>query len=61
MIISTPIFEHSRMIRTFKEAYSEQKALLPKQGEVGGIEKGKTAAKAAAVTIATEIGLISMI
>lgn len=61
MIISKPVFEPSRMLRTFKEAYSEQVALLREQGEVGGIVKGKSVAKAAGVAVATEIGLMLMI
>lgn len=61
MIISTPIFEPSRMVRTFKKAYDEQGALLQKQGEVGVIAKAKTAAMAAGDAIATEIGLMFMI
>ncbi len=54
MIISTPIFEPSRMARTFKEVYSAG----PKTGNV---EKAKTAAKAAGVAIASEIGLMFLV
>ncbi len=54
MIISTPIFEPSRMARTFKEVYSEG----PKTGYVG---KSKTAAKAVVVTVASEIGLMFLV
>ncbi len=54
MIISTPIFEPLRMVRTFKETYNAG----PKTGYV---EKAKTAAKAVGVTVASEIGLMFLV
>ncbi len=54
MIISTPVIEPSRVARTFKEVYSAG----PKTGNV---EKAKTAAKAAGVAIASEIGLMFLV
>ncbi len=54
MIITTPIFEPLRMVRTFKETYDAG----PKTGNV---EKAKTAAKAAGVMVASEIGLMFLV
>ncbi len=50
MIISTPIFEPSRMVRTFKEVYSAGT-------KTGYVEKAKTAG----VTVASEIGLMFLV
>lgn len=54
MIISTPIFEPSRMLKTFKQAYREQPG-------AGFKEKAKMAAKAAEATFVSELGLMWMI
>ncbi len=50
----TPIFEPSRMVKTFKRAYNEQPG-------TGLKKQAKAAARAAEATIATEIVLMSMI
>ncbi len=64
MIIATIPFKPSRMVKTFREAYAGQcKIHLKKTGrlEVLPIESMYMAAKAAGVTIGTEIGSMSMV
>ncbi len=59
MIIATPPFEPSRIVRTFNKAHSEQK--VNNNAELGFSEKAKIAAKAAVVAISTEIGFLLMV
>lgn len=64
MIIATPPFKPSRVAKTFTEAYSKQyKMHLQKTGrlEVLPVESLVMAARAAKVTIATEIALMSLV
>lgn len=64
MIISTPPFQPSRMIKTFKRSFKEQIVSHPsKTGRlhVLPIEMIQMAAKAAGVTLTTEAALMTMV